>query len=807
MRAAKYNRRRKSRALRDSRRQAARDRDRGGRLTRLEDHLSMVEGHVHHQFHYLSHLERVSAQQASELEAIHKSRMWKLWMAYCAVMRIVSWLWRGPMWVIRKIVGAIRGAIVGIGQFARGTVTAVFLRSSTWRTQRRAKRRRKRGVGELTVASVDELPEVKTKPRLLILCPYPIYPITHGGAVRLFNLVRRLSERCELHLMIFIRGDDDPVQSAALEPYCAGVHFHHWRPKFDRPAWSPVPPSAWLFGDERASLQLRDIVETHDIDVVQIEYTELSHYRHAVPEGVKVILVEHDLAFRSLDRRRSLKFFERFPESRFFGATTGDWRRLLRFEITACREVDQIHVMSEHDGQDLAAYLDDGVERIRVVPNAVDVEHYQPPDDDRPTDRAGVLMVGNYQNLPNVDAFEFLIEEIWPRVRELMPEATLSVVGAEMPDWFDEHDGRDGIEIVGKVPEMRDWYHSHRVLVVPLRAGSGTRLKLFEAFASGIAAVSTTVGAEGIAYRDGEHLLIGDDAEHFAAGIVQLLENDSLYTVLTAAARRLALERYDWSRSAAANVMGVYELLGLNTGEATSVATAAPEPETIATQDDVAAEDVDIEDRVVAADGDRVTSEDTREADSEPPADALDHAQGNGHRRLPKKRDVDVSVIMPTLNGGWLLDRSLEAIHGQDTKLNFEVVIVDSGSREEDVAMMRRHGVRLHGINKRNFNHGLTRDLGASLARGQVLIFLNQDAVPVDEHWLEGIVAPFDQDDPPAAVQGGILEFPHGTDGVSRFFWDSCGQRFYFTSESEGWIERFEGVGFSTVNAAIRRSV
>lgn len=164
--------------------------------------------------------------------------------------------------------------------------------------------------------------------------------------------------------------------------------------------------------------------------------------------------------------------------------------------------------------------------------------------------------------------------------------------------------------------------------------------------------------------------------------------------------------------------------------------------------------------------------------------------------------DVEVSILIPTWNGGELLDKTLQAIFAQRTSRRFEVVVVDSGSDAATLAILRRHPVELIEIPNAEFNHGLTRDLAASRARGEFLVFLNQDATPGDAEWLEGMLQPLGDDPAVLAVQGGIKE----RDDVSRFYWDSCGPRFYFTSEARGWIARYHGIGFSTVNCALRRS-
>jgi glycosyltransferase involved in cell wall biosynthesis len=164
---------------------------------------------------------------------------------------------------------------------------------------------------------------------------------------------------------------------------------------------------------------------------------------------------------------------------------------------------------------------------------------------------------------------------------------------------------------------------------------------------------------------------------------------------------------------------------------------------------------------------------------------------------------MQASIIIPTYNGGNLLRRSLQAIYAQQTSKAYEVIIVDSGSNADTKRIFREYPVRLHEIPNREFNHGLTRDLGATYAGGEFLLFLNQDAEPGDSRWLDLMVQPMIDNPAIAAMQGGIRE----RDDMPRFFWDSCGERFYFTSESKNWIRRFHDIGFSTVNCAIRRSV
>jgi rhamnosyltransferase len=292
-------------------------------------------------------------------------------------------------------------------------------------------------------------------------------------------------------------------------------------------------------------------------------------------------------------------------------------------------------------------------------------------------------------------------------------------------------------------------------MAAPIRAGSGTRLKILEAFAAGIPVVSTTIGAEGIAYERDRHLVVADSAAELADALVRVLEDDQLASSLSSSGLELARERYDWGRVADTLVRCYDELL-----------------------------------------------QDLHPLRRQAPVGILeDLAPKNGS----PPSSPDVSILIPTLNGGEVLERCLDAIAAQESERSWELICIDSGSRVDDVEAMRRLGARVLRIDKADFNHGLTRDLAAAHASGRVLVFLNQDAVPADELWLERLVAPLeDGADGIAAVQGAIRELP---DEERRFFWDSCGERFYFTSESVRWLGRHAGIGFSTVNCAIRRSV
>lgn len=703
------------------------------------------------------------------LQAIHSSRMWKLWMASIAIRR---WPRRGASALGRAASAVEHALVLGLSVLGRGLRVvgeAVSARlAKLWELVRTAAvwcylvlftigRSLRWVVSHLRPAMHKAMlptPVVAAapsgrRPRILVVCPYPVFPAYQGSSTRISHLFKRLAARWDVYLFVFSHTSDDPYQRGKLAGWCKQLVIHRREDAGPARPWDVEPRTAQYFASQTVRERLIDFVCREEIDVVQLEHTELGQYVDALGRA-RVVLCEHDLGFITSLRRRAAGFHRRFDVDRQLWSSRGDWMRLFRYELRVCEKMDQIQVMSERDGATLNRFIAGGRQRIRVVPNGVAVSPEPPSVEVR---NRRVLFLGYFGHSPNLDAVHYLVEEIWPLVRARRPDAELTIAGATPPASVTALDGRDGVEVVGTVPDPGPYYRGHRLLAAPLRAGSGTRLKILEAFADGLPVVTTPLGAEGLAVRSGEHLLLAEGPAEHAEAILQLLEDDALHGRLAAAARALVVARYSWESVADIALVTYTELLA----RSRTVPHGSPE---------------------------------------------LAPALAPGAAPLAPPAEVDVSVIIPTLNGGARLEQCLGALAAQITERRFEVICVDSGSRESDLEVFRRFGVRLVRIWKAAFNHGLTRDLGARQARGRVLVFLNQDAVPCDRYWLDALTDPLLRPGPYAAIQGGIREFP---DSGARFYWHSCGNRFYFTRETARWLEEYRGLGFSTVNAAIRR--
>jgi glycosyltransferase involved in cell wall biosynthesis len=221
----------------------------------------------------------------------------------------------------------------------------------------------------------------------------------------------------------------------------------------------------------------------------------------------------------------------------------------LRFEACRFRRYDGRHIgrynrliaVSARDAGEL-----EGVgPPVDIVPNGVatDAVEVQPPADGPPT----LLFTGTMAYPPNAHGIAWFGREVWPIVRSQIPGVRLLIVGRDPPRTVLALAAEPGIEVTGWVPEMAPYYARSTAVVVPLRSGGGTRLKVLEAMASGRAVVSTEVGVEGIEAEPGTHLLVREDPAGLAAAAVRLLNDDELRNRLARAGRRLVEERYDWS--------------------------------------------------------------------------------------------------------------------------------------------------------------------------------------------------------------------------------------------------------------------
>jgi glycosyltransferase involved in cell wall biosynthesis len=391
--------------------------------------------------------------------------------------------------------------------------------------------------------SAEYPPSVATAHRrlnILFVSPYSVYPPLHGGAVFMLQAIRELSKRHDIYLLTFVDRAEEAAGNRSLEGIVRKVEVRVRQHRRTLPFHLASNAERTFYDPDFAAL-LDKMVLLHEIDLIQFEYTQLAQYRlplHRVPQ----CLFEHDLYFRSVQRQLWTGQGTLLVKAR----ELLEWLRAIRYEVAAARQFDAVFTCNEEEQRILESFLKtNGVSKVRSgLRTAVDVASYRYPGGRRLPD--SLLFVGNFQHRPNTEGLQVFCDTILPLIRARRPGATLYIAGANAPPEWEHRFASDGIRLVGQVQDIREPLSAYSVFVCPIWLGAGVRVKILEAFASGIPVVSTSLGAEGLAVTAGADLLLGDTPAAFADACLALLEQPGRAEALAARARRLVETRYDW---------------------------------------------------------------------------------------------------------------------------------------------------------------------------------------------------------------------------------------------------------------------
>ncbi len=384
-------------------------------------------------------------------------------------------------------------------------------------------------------ASSEPVPE---RLNVLFAAPYPIEPPVHGGAVFMKQTLEELAPLANIHLAGFIESEPEIEAQEALKPLCASLYFQLRQPLVTKNPTSLVPHGVREFYDADFEWALHRILLTERIDVVQLDYTVLGQYggdyRH-----IPCMLFEHDVFFQTISRQmkghvHGAKWREQFLE----------YLRVLRYEPRMLKRMDRVQMCSEANADYLLEFAPELAPKLDSDLRAgIRVSHYPFHEEGRLADT--LLFVGSFRHVPNQEALHWFVKRVLPLVLEERPGARLVIVGADPPPGLQYLMAHPNIEMTGFVADIRDPLRTCAVFVCPILSGSGIRVKLLEAFAAGIPAVSTTVGAEGLTEAAGTVCELGDTEAEFAKGVLRLLEDPAYARALARRARHAVEQTRD----------------------------------------------------------------------------------------------------------------------------------------------------------------------------------------------------------------------------------------------------------------------
>ncbi len=378
---------------------------------------------------------------------------------------------------------------------------------------------------------------------ILLLTQVLPYPPDAGPKIHILNKIQHLARRHSITLVSFIRPGEERYLSE-LQKICTSVHTVEIRRSRARDlfylARSIVSGQSFLVLRDRSpamSALVRRLVQSRAFDLVHVDQLNMAQFADGWVSCPR-ILDEHNATWT-------------IPHRMYRSQSWGprklvlwlEWRKLQAYERRVCQQYDRVVVLSQEDLSALKC-PDDRADRFRVIPIAIDTraEKHIP----RNTLSKNLISIGSMLYPPNAEGVLWFARHVFPRIRAQIPDVTFTIVGNRPPlEVVQLTDSLPGICVTGYVPSVAPYIARSAVMIVPLLSGSGMRWKILQGFAWGIPIVSTSMGCEGFGVNNDEHLIIADESETFADGVIRLLRDPALGTRLAANARAFAEKNHD----------------------------------------------------------------------------------------------------------------------------------------------------------------------------------------------------------------------------------------------------------------------
>jgi polysaccharide biosynthesis protein PslH len=418
--------------------------------------------------------------------------------------------------------------------------------------------------------------------RILWLKSDLLLPLDKGGKLRTWHLLRHLAERHDITYLAFA----EPGQPAAdVEG------MHQVASRVETVTRADAPKGSLRFYADAAM----HVVDPLPYAVAKYRSVAFRRRLHALLQERTFDLIVCDFLFPAVNLPKRLpcpavifthnvesEIWRRHAETKpgvigrlLYGM---QYRRMLRYEDRTLRRFDGVLAVSDADRDTFTRLYPGAIAGpVHVVPTGVDTGYFTgSPAGSR---ASSLVFTGSMDWLPNEDAMVYFCNRVLPLIRADEPDVRLSIVGRAPTPAVRKLADDPAIHVTGRVDDVRPYVSDAAVYIVPLRIGGGTRLKIFEAMAMGRAVVSTTVGAEGLPVKHGEHVMIADDPATFARAVVRLLRDEDLRQRIGSAARALVVARYDWSAVAGTMEDALKDIaLGRNRGERVVSLTARAAP-------------------------------------------------------------------------------------------------------------------------------------------------------------------------------------------------------------------------------------
>jgi glycosyltransferase involved in cell wall biosynthesis len=383
--------------------------------------------------------------------------------------------------------------------------------------------------------------------RILWVKAGKLLPVDTGGKIRSYNILRQLARDHQVTLLSYYGGQKDSIYEGEIQRelpgaetiYTAALDGSAAAQSLDyvRRVFQPAPFAVSKFTHPDVKRLIATGLAGNKFDVAVCDFLSASLN---FPENLctPTVLFQHNVETALWQRMAST---ESNLAKRL--AYKIEARKMARYERAALRKFHHVIAVSDHDREQMRTMNPSCP--ISVVPTGVDTQKYAvaPPAQ---ADPPRIIFLGSMDWEPNIDAVTYFCQEIFPRLRAEFPTALFQIVGRN-PHSCVKQLASDSVQVTGTVPSVSEYLRDATLVVVPLRIGGGTRLKIFEAMAMGKAVISTSIGAEGLDVKNGRDLILADDAATFSKATILLLKDAGLRRKYEQAAAQLAAQ-YDWSK-------------------------------------------------------------------------------------------------------------------------------------------------------------------------------------------------------------------------------------------------------------------
>jgi polysaccharide biosynthesis protein PslH len=378
--------------------------------------------------------------------------------------------------------------------------------------------------------------------RILFLAHLFPLPLDSGGKIKSFYTLKVLAAEHEVVFLSFIRGDEENYLSQLQEicPNIRVIKLNRSKVNFAKDALVSLcsDKSFIISRDYRAEMQtaFNELVKEFQPDIVHIDHLQMAQYV-SFNSNYKTLLDEHNVEYMIIKR-----VSESSSSALMRAYAALEWKKLRYYEINICSKADLVVCVSDEDKNTLLSDVKINC-AIEAVPIGVDTNYFKAVD--RKENSKTILSIATMYWPPNVDSMLYFCNEIFPLIKKELPDANLNIAG-QKPVKEIQALASDSILVSGYVSDSREIAVDCGVFIVPLRSGSGVRVKILNAMAMGLPIVTTSIGVEGLNCKHNEHLIIADSPKDFADAVVELIQNKEKSTEIGKNARELVESEYSW---------------------------------------------------------------------------------------------------------------------------------------------------------------------------------------------------------------------------------------------------------------------